>query len=115
MFVLVFITIAAIYLAYVYVSSDKSPCTEPDRDAESCSQLTEAATLWNQIKLKILTRFSDGRNKFRLLLEDKHCWPDDMNGIPNSQQNAERATKKDNKCKGIWTTVREDSKQNIYR
>ena len=67
---------------------------EPNRDAESCSQLTEAATLWKQMKMNFITRFSDGRNKFRHRLEVKHCWPDDMNGIPNAQQNAERATQK---------------------
>ena len=54
MFLLIFITNAANHLAYPYVSSDKSPCTEPDRDAEFCSQLREASTLWNQIKMTSL-------------------------------------------------------------
>ena len=94
MFLLIFITIAANHLAYPYVSSDKSPCTVPDRDTESCSQLTEAATLWNQTKMNFITSFSDGRIKFRHRLEVKHCWPDDMSSIPNAQQNAERATRK---------------------
>ena len=94
MFSLIFFTIAANHLGYPYVPSDKSSCTEPDRDAESCSQLTEAATLWNQIKMNLITNFSDGRNKFRLRLEVEHCWPDGMNSIPNAQQNAERATQK---------------------
>ena len=116
MFLLKFITIAANRLAYTYLSSDESPCTEPDRHAESCSQLTEAANLWNEIKMNFITRFSDGRNKFRHRSEVEHCWPDVMNGIPNAQQNAERATqKKDNKSKDTWTTVREDLKLNIYR
>ena len=60
MFLLLLITIAANHLAYRYVSSDKSSCTKPGRDAEPCSQLTEADTLWNQIKMNFITRFSDG-------------------------------------------------------
>ena len=92
MFLTIFNTIAANHFAYLYICSDKSPCTEPDSDAESCSQLTEAATLWNQIKMNFITRFSDGRNKFRYRLEIRHRWLDDMNGIPKAQQNAERAT-----------------------
>ena len=56
--------------------------------------LTEAATLQNEIKMNFITGFSDGRSKFRYRLEVEHCWPDDINGIPNAQQNAERATKK---------------------
>ena len=94
MFLLIFFTTAANHFAYPYASSDKSSCTEPDRDAESCSQLTEAATLWNQIKMNFLTRFSDGRNKFRHRLKVKRCWPNDMNGITNAQQYAERATQR---------------------
>ena len=27
-------------------------------------------------------------------MEVEHCWPDDTNGIPNAQQNAERTTQK---------------------
>ena len=91
---LMFITIAGNHLAYPYVPSDKPSCTEPDRDVESCSQLTEAATLWIQIKMNFLTKFSDGRNNFRHRLQVEHCWPDDKNVIPNAQQNAERATQK---------------------
>ena len=85
MFLFIFITFAVNHLNYPYVSSDKSLCTEPDSNAESCSQLTEAATLWNQIKMNFITRFADGRNKFRQRLEVKHCWPDDINGNPNAQ------------------------------
>ena len=44
--------------------------------------------------MNFITRFSDGQNKFRHRLEVKHGWPDDLNGIPNAQQNAERATQK---------------------
>ena len=57
-------------------------------------QLTEATALWNGLKMNFITRFSDGRNKFRHRLEVEHCWPDDTNGIPNTQQNAERTTQK---------------------
>ena len=66
-------------------------CAKPDNDAESFLQLIEAATLWNEIEVNFITRFSDGRNKFRPRLEVEHCWPDDMDGIPRAQQNAERA------------------------
>ena len=65
--------------------------------------------------MNFITRFSDGRNKFRHRLEVKDCWPDDMNSIPNAQQNTERATQKRQQSKDTWTTVREDLKQNIYR
>ena len=57
-------------------------------------QLMEAATLWNEVKMNFITRFSDGRNKYGHRLEVEQCWPDDTNGIPNAQQNAERATPK---------------------
>ena len=79
---LTFVTITAIQLAYPYVSSDKISCTEtdePDRDAEYLLHLTEAATLWNEMKKNFITGFSDGRSKFHYRL-------------PNAQQNAERAT-----------------------
>ena len=88
----------------IYYPCCQSPCLslgpfrqvhrQPDRDAESCSQLTEAATLWNQIKMNLFATFSDGRKKFRHRLDVEKYWPDDMNGIPNAQQNAERATQK---------------------
>ena len=66
--------------------------TEPDRDAEYLLHLTKAATLWNEIKMNFTTGLSDGRSKFHDRLQIDHCWPDDINGIPNAQQNAERAT-----------------------
>ena len=71
------------------------------------------ATTWEKVRTNFITRFSDGRNKFRYRMEVEHCirgdreesrnflhrikrtvdkgWPDDMNGIEASQQNAERA------------------------
>ena len=94
MSLLIFITITAIHLAYPYAASDKFSCTEPDIDAESFLQLTEATTLWNGLKMNSITRCSEGRNKFRNRLEVEHCWPDDTNGIPNAQENAERTTQK---------------------
>ena len=54
----------------------------------------EAATSWNEIKMNLNTRFLDGRNEYRHWLEVEQCWPDDMNNIPNAQQNAERTTPK---------------------
>ena len=94
MFLLIIFTITAIHLAYPYAASDTFSCPEPDKDAEYFLQLIEATTLWDGIKMNFLTRFSDGRNKFRQRLEVEHCWPDDTNGIPNAQQNAERTTQK---------------------
>ena len=94
MFLLIYITIIAIHLAYSYAASEKFSCTEPDEDGESFLQLTEAITLWNGIKMNFVTRFSDGRSKFRHRLEVEHCWPDDTNGIPNAQQNADRTIQK---------------------
>ena len=94
MFPLICITITAIHLTHPYSASDKFSCTEPDKDAESFLQLTEAATLWDQTKTNFITGFSEGQNKFRHRWGVEHCWPDDMNGIPNTQQNEERATQK---------------------
>ena len=79
-------------LTYPYVASDKFNRTEPDQHAKSFSQLIEAATLWNESKMNFITGFSDGRSKFHDRWQIDHCWPDDINGIPNAQQNAERAT-----------------------
>ena len=114
MFLLTFITITAINLAYPYAASDKFSCTEPDIDAESFLQLTEATTLWNGLKMNFITRCSERRIKSRHRLEDEHCWPDDTNGIPNAQENAKLTTQKDNKSKGTWTTIWEDLNQIIY-
>ena len=71
------------------------------------------ATIWENVRTNFITRFSDGRNKFRYGMEVEHCirgdgeeirnflhrikrtvdkgWPDDMNRIEAAQQNAERA------------------------
>ena len=76
------------------------------------SNITNATT-WENVRTNFVTRFSDGRNKFRYRMEVEHCirgdgveirnflhrikrtvdksWPDDMNGIEAAQQNAERA------------------------
>ena len=79
--------------------------------AEWYGSTIEAATPWEDIRTNIITRFFDGRNKFRHRLEVEHSvrrdgeeihnflhrikksvdkgWPDDMNGIARAQQNAE--------------------------
>ena len=84
--------------------------------AEWYGSTIEAATPWEDIRTNFITRFSDGRNKFRHRLEVEHCvrrdgeeirnflhrikktidkgWPDDTNGIPNAQGDAERTTQK---------------------
>ena len=76
------------------------------------SNITNATT-WENVRTNFITRFSDGRNKFRYRMEMEHCirgdgeeirnflhrikrtvdkgWPDAMNGIEAAQQNAERA------------------------
>ena len=103
----IFITITALHLAYPYVASNKFSVTEPDQEAEFFSQFIEATTLWNEIKTKCITKFSEGRYRFRHQLEVQHCWPDDMNGISNAQQNAERAThKRQKKQRYIYYNLR---------
>ena len=76
------------------------------------SNITNATT-WNNVSTIFVTRFSDGRNKFRHRMEVKHCirgdgeeirnflhrikrtvdkgWPDDMEGIVPVGHVAERA------------------------
>ena len=76
------------------------------------SNITNGTT-WEDVRTTFITRFSDGRNKFRYRMEVESCirgdgeeirnflhrikrtvdkgWPDDMNGIEAAQQNAERA------------------------
>ena len=76
------------------------------------SNITNATT-WENVRTNFITRFSDGRNKFRYRMEVEHCirgdgekirnflhrikrtvdkgWPNDMNGIEAAQRNAERA------------------------
>ena len=75
------------------------------------STITDAMT-WNDVRTLFITRFSDGRNKFRHRMEVEHCiradgeeirnflhrikktvdkgWPDDMAGVLAADQPAER-------------------------
>ena len=68
--------------------------------------------IWNDVRTLFITRFSDGRNKFRHRMEVEHCirafgeeirnflhrikktvdkgWPDDMAGVLVAEQAAER-------------------------
>ena len=70
------------------------------------------ATTWENVRTNFITRFSDGRNKFRYRMEVVHCirgdgeeirnflhrikrtvdkgWPGDLNGIEAAHHNAER-------------------------
>ena len=91
MSLLIIITITAIHLVFSYNASDQVSCPKPDKYAESFLQLMKAATLWNEIKMNFITRFSEGRNKFRHRQKVEHCWPDNMNGIPRAHKNAKRA------------------------
>ena len=114
MFYLLVFTITAIHLACPYVASDKFSCTEPDQRSDSILQLIEAATLWNEIKKNFITRFSERLFELRHQLAVEPCWLDDMNGIPNAQQNAKRTTQTENRSKGTMTTIWEDLNQVIY-
>ena len=71
------------------------------------------ATTWGNVRTSFITRFSDGRNKFRYRIQVEHCvrgdgeeiriflhrikrtldkgWPDDMEGIAAADHGAERA------------------------
>ena len=75
------------------------------------SNITNATT-WETVRTNFITRFSDGRNKFRYRIEVEHCirgdgeeirnflhrikrtvdksWPDDLNGIEPAHHDAER-------------------------
>ena len=77
------------------------------------STIRDAMT-WNDVRTLFITRFSDGRDKFRLRMEVEYCiradgkeirnflhriqktvekgWPDDMVEIAPGDQNAERST-----------------------
>ena len=81
--------------------------------AESYRSTIQDAMTWDVVRTLFLTRFSDGRNKFRHRMEVEHCigadgeetrnflhrikktvdkgWPDDTVGIAPGDQNAERA------------------------
>ena len=109
---LVVVTIPAVNLIYPYLVLDKFYGTEPDQDAESLEQLTEAATTWNEIETNFfLLHFSTDEIisaiDWKLNTIRKHrknfqnipyrnkrtidkSWPDDMNGNPNAQRNSER-------------------------
>ena len=76
------------------------------------SNITNATT-WDNVRTNFVTRFSDGRNKFRYGMEVENCirgdgeeirnflhrikrtvdkgWPDDMEGIAPADHGAERA------------------------
>ena len=76
------------------------------------SNITNATT-WEKVQTNFITRFSDGRNKFRYRMEVEHCirgdgeeilnflhrikgtvdkgWPDDMEGIAAADHGGERA------------------------
>ena len=76
------------------------------------SNITNATT-WEDVRTNFITRFSDGRNKFRFRMEVEHCirgdgeeirnflhcikrtvdkgWPDDLNVIEAAQYAVERA------------------------
>ena len=80
--------------------------------AEWYESNVENATTWSATREQFITRFSDGRNKFRHRMEVEHCvrgdgeeirnffhriktivdkgWPDDMEGIAEGERAAER-------------------------
>ena len=80
--------------------------------AESYKNNITNATTWENVRTNFITRFSDGRNKFRYRIEVEHCirgdgeeirnflhrikrtvdkgWPDDLNGIEAAHHAAER-------------------------
>ena len=80
--------------------------------AEWYGSTIQDAMTWNEVRALIVTRFSDGRNKFRHRSEVEHCiridgeeirillhgikktvdkgWPDDMAGVVAAEQAAER-------------------------
>ena len=71
---LIIITTTTLHLAYHYVASDKFSVTEADQEAESFSHMIESTTLWNEVNTNSITKFSEGRFKFRHQLEFEHCW-----------------------------------------
>ena len=74
------------------------------------------ATTWENVRTNFITRFSDGRNKFRYRIEVEHCiggdgeeirnfihrikrtvdkgWPEGLNGIEVTHHNAEHETQR---------------------
>ena len=81
-------------------------------DQPLCGIINTNATTWEHVRKNFITRFSDGRNKFRYRMEAEHCirgdgeeirnflhgikrrvdkgWPDDLNGIEAAHHAAER-------------------------
>ena len=79
--------------------------------AEWYGSTTQDAMTWNEVRTLFITRFSDGRKKFRHRMEAERCiradgedirnfphrikktvdkvWPDDMVGITLGDQNSE--------------------------
>ena len=84
--------------------------------AEWYESNTTNATSWDKVRTNFITRFSDGRNKFRYRMEVEHCiredgkeiriflhrikitvdegWPDDMEGIAPADHGAERTAER---------------------
>ena len=80
--------------------------------AEWCGSTIQDAMTWKEVRTLFITRFSDGRNKFRHRMEVEHCiradgeeirkflhrmkktvdkgWPDDMAGVVAAEQAAVR-------------------------
>ena len=90
----------------LFFSLHRGPATE------WCESKITNATTWENARTNFITRFSDGRNKFRYQMEVEHCirgdgeetrnflhrikrtvdkdWPDDLNGIEAAHHAAER-------------------------
>ena len=78
------------------------------------------ATTWENVRTSFITRFSDGRNKFRYRMEKEHCIRGDGEDIRNFLHRIKRTVmrpltitlnvqhKADKGDKGTWTTVCED-------
>ena len=80
--------------------------------AEWYGSTIQVAVTWDEVRTLFITKFSDGRNKFRHRMEVEHCiradgedirnflhrvkktvdkgWPDDMVGIAAADPNSER-------------------------
>ena len=89
------------------------------------SNITNATT-WGDVRTNFITRFSDGRNKFRFRMEVEHCirgdeeefrnflhrikrtvdkdWPDDLNGVEAAHHAAERAAQERQRRQGTSIT-----------
>ena len=91
---------------------------------------------WDEVRTLLITRFSDGRNKFRQKMEVEHCiradgeesrnflhrikktvdkgWPDDMVGIDFADQNAERTEQARQRRRRFIDYTLKGSDQGIY-